>query len=129
MVDLAQKRKNKKPRENGERYGFDDYSGAPTITYDVPHFKSGDCCAACGCGRYYFGEEQKSLEITGGPIVQITRHKKKMLRCNCCGDTKTNPKKIIKWTPEARSAIVLHKIFGMDQKVAILPYKWHSFPV
>lgn len=113
MVDLAQKRKNKKPRENGGRYGFDDYSGAPTITHDVPNFKPGDCCTACNCGKYYFGEDQKSLEITGGPIVKVTRHKKKVLRCNRCGDTKINPKKIIKWTPEARSAIVLHKIFGM----------------
>jgi hypothetical protein len=113
VVELTNKRKNKKPRANGGRYGFADYSNAPTITHEVPNYKPGDCCTSCGCGRYYFGEEQRSLAMTGGPIVQVTRHKKKVLRCNCCGNIKINPKKIIKWSNEARSAIVLHKIFGM----------------
>lgn len=105
-------KKPKKPRENGGKFGFEDYANAPTITHDVERAKPGDLCECCNLGKYYYGEDRKQLEFTGGPIITVKRHIKKTLRCNRCGHEKINNKKIVKWSPEARSALVIHKIYG-----------------
>ncbi len=113
LPDLSSDRKkNKKPRTNGGRYGFDDYPSAAIVTHDVEGCRPGDVCESCKLGKYYYGEERKLLEFTGGPIIRATRHIKKALRCNRCGHEKVSSKKIVKWSPEARSALVIHKIYG-----------------
>jgi hypothetical protein len=106
-------KKPKKPRENGGKYGFDDYPDAETIVYDVEGIKIGDLCPCCGLGRYYPGDDRRLLEFTGGPILQPKRHIKKVLRCNLCGDEAMNHEKVVKWQPEARSALAIHKVYGM----------------
>lgn len=105
-------KKPKKPRENGGRFGFEDYPNAPTVTHDVEGCQPGDLCVHCGFGKYYYGKDRKQLEFSGGPIVTVKRHIKKALRCNRCGHEKLNHQKIVKWKPEARSALVIHKIYG-----------------
>jgi transposase len=111
--DDAEKSKQKKPRENGGKYGFDDYLNAPITTHEVEDKNPGDSCECCRLGKYYYGEDRKQLEFTGGSIVTVKKHIKKALRCNLCGHEKMNFKKIIKWGPEARSALAIHKIYGM----------------
>jgi hypothetical protein len=75
--------KKKRPRNNGGKYGFDDYPNSQKIEHDVLGSQSGDPCLCCGIGKYYYGEDKKLLEFTGNPIVSVTRHKKKVLRCKC----------------------------------------------
>ncbi len=104
--------KPKKPRTNGGKYGFDDYSSASITIHDVEGVSAGDICPCCELGKYYPGEDRKQLEFTGGPILTPKRHIKKTLRCNRCGHEVFNLKKIIKWQPQARSALVIHKIYG-----------------
>ena len=102
----------RKPRQNGGRYGFDDYLNAPITEHTVDGAKPGDLCDCCPSGRYYYSEDKRQLEFTGGPILKVQKHIKKTLRCNRCGHEKINHKKIVKWSPQANSAIVLHKIYG-----------------
>jgi transposase len=106
-------KKPKKPRENGGRFGFEDYPHAPTVTHEVEGCQPGDSCNHCGLGKYYEGQDRKQLEFSGGSIVTVKRHIKKTLRCNRCGHEKLNHQKIVKWKPEARSALVIHKIYGI----------------
>lgn len=105
-------KKNSKPRKNGGRFGFDDYANAPVTVHDVEGVSVGDVCKHCGKGKYYYGKDKKLIEFTGGPILTVKKHIKKTLRCNGCGHEQSKAKSIPKWTPEARSAIVLHKVLG-----------------
>lgn len=104
--------KKKKPKENGGKYGFNDYSNSPTINHDAVETKPGDQCFCCGLGKYYYGEAKKLLEFFGNPIINVTRHTKKVLRCNACGHETFSNKKITKWSPEARSSIAIYKLYG-----------------
>lgn len=106
-------KKNKKLRTQGGRFGFDDYKNAETVTHLVPGVHEGDRCTGCGIGKYYRSEPKKLLEFTGGPILTVTRHAKETWRCNCCGHEQVNHKKIEKWQPEARSAVIIHKMHGL----------------
>lgn len=106
------KQKKKKPRENGGKYGYDDYSNSEIVIHDVEGVKPGDPCLRCNKGRYYYSESKKTLEIIGNPIVQVVRHKKPTLRCNCCGNEIFSNKKIVKWTNEAKSSIAIYKLYG-----------------
>lgn len=110
--NTAPKFKTTKPRENGGRYGFDDYPDALTTVHDVEGIKIGDECLHCRLGKYYPGEDRKLLEFTGGPMITPKRHIKKTLRCNRCGHEAISTKKIVRWTPEARGALVINKIYG-----------------
>jgi transposase len=105
-------KKKKKPRINGGKYGFDDYINSSTTVHEDIGVKVGDRCHCCGVGKYYPGKDRKQIEFSGGPIITAKRHIKKTLRCNCCGDMKMAIKRIVRWSPEARSALVIHKIYG-----------------
>lgn len=105
-------KKKKKPRKDGGKYGFDDYANSQTIEHSVVGTQSGDPCLCCGIGKYYYSEDKKLLEFTGNPIVSVTRHKKKVLRCNSCGHEMFSNKKILKWSAEARSSLTIHKLYG-----------------
>ncbi len=110
--DQTTAKKKKNPRNNGGKYGFDDYSNSLTIEHDVLGAQSGDPCLCCGIGKYYYGEDKKLLEFVGNPIVSVTRHKKKVLRCNSCGHEIFSNQKIVKWSAEARSSLTIHKLYG-----------------
>lgn len=109
---VSQNKKKKKPRENGGKYGYDDYPNSQTEIHNVIDCKPGDPCLACADGKYYYGEDKKLLEFTGNPVITVIRHKKPTFRCNCCGHEIFSNKKIIKWTPEAKSSIAIYKLFG-----------------
>lgn len=109
---VDQNKKRPKPRENGGKYGYDDYPNSQTVVHDVVGYKPGDRCLACPDGKYYYGEDKKLLEFAGNPIITVTKHKKSTLRCNCCGHEIFSKKRIVKWTPEAKSSIAICKLFG-----------------
>lgn len=107
------KEKVKKPRSNGGRYGYDDYPNSKTVIHEVEEVQPGDLCIKCHKGKYYYSEEKKQLEFVGGPILEVIRHLKRTLKCNCCGHTLSSNKKIDKWTIEAKSTICILKLYGM----------------
>lgn len=107
------KPKTKKPRQNGGKYSFDDYPLAPTTIHDVEGCSVGERCEACGLGRYYSSEDRRQLTFMSGPIVTVHRHIHKTLRCNQCGHEQRKHVQHRKWTPEARSGIIIQKLYGM----------------
>jgi len=110
--DSEKKTKPNKPRNNGGKYGFDDYQEAAIHTHEVEGCRPGDLCTACGQGKYYEGEDRKKLSFQGSTPVQVERHIQKTLRCNRCGHERMNYIRIQKWTPGARSAIIIQKLYG-----------------
>ena len=64
-------KKNKKPRENGGKYGHSDYPDAETIEHPVEDCNTGDPCLCCSNGKYYLGEDRKQLEFDGQPIITV----------------------------------------------------------
>lgn len=123
------KNKPKKRRQNGGKYGFDDYTNAPITTYEVEGCAAGSRCEVCGLGRYYSGECRKKITFRGGAIVQAERHLQKTLRCNRCGHEKMTHFKHEKWTPEARSSIVIQKLYGTHWHRMSRIQKLYGFPI
>ena len=111
-VDEGKKREKRK-RENGGRYGYDDYTNAPTTEHYPDGLKTGDACQCCGKGKYYYTEPQKQLSFKGSPPIVVDRHLKHVLKCNACGKEAVAKINITKWTNSAKSIITLHKIHGM----------------
>lgn len=83
-----QKQKKKRLKNNGGKYGFDNYANSQTIEQGIVGARSGDPCLCCGIGKYYYDADKKLLEFNGNPIVSVTRHKKKVLIC--CNSVSVN---------------------------------------
>lgn len=123
------KRKEKKPRVQGGKYGFDDYSGAVTHTHEVEGCTAGSLCQACGRGKYYPGEDRKKLTFKGSPVIQVEKHIQKTLRCNQCGHETMTPLQHRKWTPEARSSLIIQKLYGSPWNRMSRIQKLYGVPV
>lgn len=120
---------NKKPRENGGKYGHDDYPDAETIEHPVENCKAGDRCECCSNGKYYPAEDRKQLEFDGQPIITVKKHIKKVLRCNSCGHEVMSRKKIIKWSSKAKSTLVINKLFGTPMHRIERIQMLHNVPI
>ena len=108
-----EKNREKKKRENGGRYGFDDYGNSPIKEYEPTGVKAGDKCECCGKGRYYYTYPQRQISFTGNPPLTAERHLKKVLKCNTCAKEVVSDVNITKWSNSARAMIGINKVYGM----------------
>jgi transposase len=106
------KKKRRRSPKNGGRNGFDDY---PSVSIDVIEnpYQSGSPCPCCTKGKLYEGEDRQGIQYDAAPLIQVKRHRKKVLRCNACGQEQVPRKSIPRHTNEARSAVVVERALGM----------------
>lgn len=95
----------------------------------MPGFESGDMCPCCLRGKLYQGEDKKLLEFDGHPLLTVKKHIKKTLRCNLCGKELNNDKKITKWSSQAKSAIVINKLYGTPWNRTETIQRMYDIPV
>lgn len=110
-----QEKKNRQRKQNGGRFGFDDYGSSTISEIKVEGYNKGDCCPYCSIGKLYNGEARKQLQFNAHAPIEVNRYLREVLRCNRCGQEiiANLPKNFRKWTCAAKSKIVLYKTYGM----------------
>jgi transposase len=106
------KKKRRRSPKNGGRNGFDDYPNSPIDVIENSH-QSGSQCPCCSKGKLYEGEDRQGIQYDAAPLIQVKRYRKKVLRCNACGQEQIPGKSIPRHTNEARSAVVVERALGM----------------
>lgn len=74
---------------------------------------SGQICPCCSKGKIYSGTPRLSCQFSGNAPIEVNRYKKEVLRCNACLTEFMSDQRIDKWTPSARSTIIISKIMGI----------------
>ncbi|MDR3668013.1 MAG: transposase [Ignavibacteriaceae bacterium] len=107
-----EKKKRRRSAKNGGRNGFNDYPNSPIDIIENQH-QPGSQCPCCSKGKLYEGEDRQGIQYDASPLIEVTRHRKKVLRCNACGLEQIPGKSIPRHTNEARSAVVVERALGM----------------
>ena len=81
----------------------------------VEGYQAGDDCPCCQRGKLYPGEYRKQLRFSAHAPIEVDRYLREALRCNRCGQEVIArlPQGFTKWTPEAKSKVVLYKTAGI----------------
>ncbi len=81
----------------------------------VEGYQAGDDCPCCQRGKLYPGEYRKQLRFSAHAPIEVDRYLREALRCNRCGQELVArlPQGFTKWTPEAKSKVVLYKTAGI----------------
>jgi hypothetical protein len=108
----TKKKRRSPPKGKGGRYGFDDYPNAPIEEIENT-YQAGGSCPCCSCGKLYESEERQGIQYDAAPPLQVKRHRKKVLRCNVCGEAQIPPKNIPRVTPEAVSSVIVQRALGI----------------
>ncbi len=74
---------------------------------------AGQVCPCCNKGKIYPGTPRLLLQFDGKAPLEVNRYKKEVLRCNSCLVEFMSNQRIDKWTPSARSTIIVNKVMGI----------------
>lgn len=112
MENNKEKKNRKSPKNNsGGRYGFEDYPNAP-INIVENSYQLGSSCPCCS-GTLYPGEDRQGIQYDAQPPLQVQRYKKKVLRCNACGQEQVPGTSIPRHTNAASSSVIVQRALGM----------------
>lgn len=109
---LKNKKKQRRSPNNGGRNGFNDYPNAPIDIIENP-YKPGSACPCCSQGKLYKGEDRQGIQYHASPLIEVKRYRKKVLRCNACGQEQVPNKSVQRHSNEAKSAVVVERALGM----------------